>query len=478
MGDKMKTIKYIIMLIGIILSALLIKTIITLNILPIKYLILITTTLLLLNIIGIITLLLKNKWIKIITIIIYIILLAITIVGIRYSTYTINYLKKGFNNNIEKKAYNVVVLKTSNYNTIDDLNNKELGYIKNELDKNNYLEEITNKIKINDKEYKSIYELYEDLLNKKTESILLDEAYLDLLEDDYKDIFEKIKIIYSFDIEEEIKQSEDIKELKPINIYISGSDSRSGYIETKTRTDVNMIMTINPKTKKILLTSIPRDYYVQLHNTTGYKDKLTHSGIYGIEMSKTTIEDLFNIKIDYTIKVGFQSVIKIVDLIGGIDINSDQTFITHCGDGGAVKTQVIKGINHFNGAQALSYARERYAYIEGDNHRIQNQQQVLEAIITTALKDKNIIKKYNEFLETFTELYRTDIPDSMIKLYIKNQLEQNNSWTIEKQVVTGTGQMNITYSMPGRNLYVMVPNMESVKAATSKINEVKTNNNI
>ena len=473
----MKLLKKTIIILSLIMSLILIVTMINLNILPKKYFILITTSIIVLNIIGLMTLLNKNKYIKILSIISYLIIFVISSVGIIYGRHTINFLKKGFNNNnVEINAYNVVVLKTSDYETIDDLNNKELGYLKNELDKNNYLEEITNKIKINDKEYKSIYELYEDLLNKKIESILLDEAYIDLLEDDYKDINEKIKIIYSYDIKKEIEKKQTESELKPINIYISGSDSRSGYIETKTRTDVNMIMTINPKTRTILLTSIPRDYYVQLHNTTGYKDKLTHSGIYGIEMSKTTIEDLFNIKIDYTIKVGFQSVIKIVDLIDGIDIDSDQTFITHCGDGGAVKTQVIKGMNHFNGPQALSYARERYAYMAGDNHRILNQQQVLEAIITKALKDKNIIYKYNDFLESFRELYRTDIPEDIIKKYIKNQLDDNKTWKIEKQVVTGTGTMDITYSMPGRNLYVMIPNMESVNKATEKINEIKKNN--
>ena len=238
-----------------------------------------------------------------------------------------------------------------------------------------------------------------------------------------------------------------------------------------------MIMTINPKERKILLTSIPRDYYIQLHGTSGYKDKLTHSGIYGINMSKYTLEDLFNIKIDYTIKVGFQSVIDIVDLIDGIDIISDSTFTTHCKDGGAEQTNIKEGLNHLTGPQALSYARERYAYTEGDNHRIQNQQQVLEAIITSSFKNKNIIKQYKEFLESFKNLYRTDIPDSLIKLYIKNQLNDNKPWTIEKQVVTGTGSSNITYSMPGRYLYVMIPNNKSVEKATNNINNLIKNTN-
>lgn len=461
----MKYIKYLITIISLLLSSYLIIELKNINILPNKYLLIISIILLLLNTIGIIILLLKNKWIKIITTIIYIILLLLNITGLYYINNTKNFFKNGFNNNnLEIKKYNVLVLKTSKYQKIEELTN--IGYLDNVIESKAYLNQIDIKEK---QEYKTIYTLYEDLINKKIQSIILDESYIDLLETDYKDILENTRIIYSFDITKEIKNKEQTKELKPINIYISGSDSRSGLIEASSRTDVNMIMTINPKERKILLTSIPRDYYVRLHGTSGYKDKLTHSGIYGIEMSKHTLEDLFNIKIDYTIKVGFQSVINIVDLIGGIDIISDSTFTTHCKDGGAEQTYIKEGLNHLTGPQALSYARERYAYTEGDNHRIQNQQQVLEAIITSSFKNKNIIIKYKEFLESFKNLYRTDIPDTLIKEYIKNQLDNNKQWKIEKQVVKGTGSSNITYSMPGRYLYVMIPNNKSVEKATNNI---------
>ena len=469
----MKYIKYLITIISLLLSSYLIIELKNINILPNKYLIIISIILLLLNTIGIITLLLKNKWIKIITTIIYIILLLINITGLYYINNTKNFFKNGFNNNnLEIKKYNVLVLKTSKYQKIEELTN--IGYLNNVIESKAYLNQIDIKEK---QEYKTIYTLYEDLINKRIQSIILDESYIDLLETDYKDILENTRIIYSFDITKEINNKEQTKELKPINIYISGSDSRSGLIESSSRTDVNMIMTINPKERKILLTSIPRDYYVKLHGTSGYKDKLTHSGIYGIEMSKHTLEDLLNIKIDYTIKVGFQSVIDIVDLIDGIDIISDSTFTTHCKDGGAEQTNIKEGLNHLTGPQALSYARERYAYIEGDNHRIQNQQQVLEAIITSSFKNKNIIIKYKEFLESFKNLYRTDIPDTLIKEYIKNQLSNNKPWTIEKQVVTGTGASNITYSMPGRYLYVMIPNNKSVEKATNNINNLIKNTN-
>lgn len=454
--------KYILTIIKLIISILSIYTIIELkhlNILPNKYIMSLTILIVILNILTI-------KKLKIINTISYIILIPLLLILIKYTLNTKRFLKTGFNNNnIEIKTYNVLVLKENN-KTIEQI--EKTGYIKNILQKTYYMENLN----MEKQEYINIYELYEDLTNKKIESITLHESYIDLLEDEYEDIREVTKIIYSFNIKEEKDKQQEISDLVPINIYISGSDSRSGLTENS-RTDVNMIVTINPKTKQILLTSIPRDYYVRLHGTTGYKDKLTHSGIYGIEMSKTTIEDLFNIKIDYTIKVGFNSVISIVDLIGGIDIESDQTFTTRCGDGGAEKTHIVEGKNHLTGPQALSYARERYAYIEGDNHRIQNQQQVLEAIIEKSFKSKSIILKYNEFLENFKNLYRTDIPETLIKLYIKEQLNNNTTWKIEKQVVKGTGSMDITYSMPGRKLYVMIPNMETVENATKNINNLK-----
>ena len=283
----MKYIKYIISIISILLSIYLINKLNKLGILPNKYLILIPILLVILNVIGIILIHKNNKLIKTISIIIYILFISLTIIGIKYTNETINFFKNGFNNNIEIKKYNVLILKTKNYK-LEEL--KSIGYLENLIESKTYLNELDIEKK---QKYKSIYELYKDLIDKKIQSIILDESYIELFEEDYKDIIDKTKIIYSFDIKKEIKK-EEIKELKPINIYISGSDSRSGLIETNSRTDVNMIMTINPEKRKILLTSIPRDYYVRLHGTTGYKDKLTHSGIYGIEMSKHTLEDKYD----------------------------------------------------------------------------------------------------------------------------------------------------------------------------------------
>lgn len=466
-------IRLLIMILGISTSIYFTFIITKLDMIPTKYYVIVVGLLVILNILGIIGLFGKKIISKVFGIIILLVVSILSIIGINYGDDTLKFLNKAFNNNgIEVTGYSVAVLKSSSYDKIEDLDGKTMGYLSIDEEKSKFLAILKSKISCEVTAYDDVYSLYENLLDKKIDSIIIDEAYLDMLEDEYDDIDDRIKVIYNFEIESTIeKNNNSIDKLEPINILISGSDSRSGKIVTKTRSDVNMIMTINPKDHTILLTSIPRDYYVRLHGTTGNKDKLTHAGIYGINMTKQTIEDVFDIKIDYTVKVGFNSVIELVDLIGGIDIDSDAEFTSHCGDGGAVKTEVKKGMNHFNGAQALSYARERYAYKEGDVHRVQNQQQVLEAIITKISKDKSILSKYDKLLESFSELYRTDIPDKYIKLIVKDQLDSMKSWKIEKQFVTGKAAREETYSMPGRTLYVMIPDQDSIDGAKNKIDE-------
>lgn len=462
-------IRILIILLNVILSGYLVKVINELNIIPNKYYSLGIIGLIILNLLSIILVLGKKLITKILGIFLSLIIIILSIIGIKYGDNAINLLNKAFgNNNLEITGYGVIVLKNSNYNEIKDLNNKTMGYLSINNETNDYLNKVEEKISSNLVLYEEVYKLYEDLLNKNIDSIVIDKAYLDLLEDEYSDIDDNIKIIYTFEIETKLDNNKGIKELKPVNIFISGSDARSDKIEAKTRSDVNMIMTINPNTHTILLTSIPRDYYVQLHGTTGLKDKLTHAGIYGIDMSRQTVEDLFDIEIDYSIKVGFKSVVEVVDLIGGIDVYSDTTF-----DSYHIKGWVVnEGMNHFDGKQSLAYSRERYAYANGDIHRVQNQQQVLEAIIDKIFKDRSILKKYDKLLDSFSELYRTDIPDEYIKLIVKDQLDSMESWTLEKQYVIGSNGSEQTYSMPGRNLYVMIPDEISLNTAKEKISQV------
>ncbi|MGN1337097.1 MAG: LCP family protein [Candidatus Coprovivens sp.] len=463
-----KIIKFLLLIISIITSTYLTYTLYKISIIPNKYLIPIIILVIIINIINIILMLLNKKLTKVISIILSIIITIITIIGSFYISRTDKFLGESFNNNIEEITTYSIVIRANRYDNISKLNNKKLGYYinNNEEDILKKLDELitTNKVK-----YEDIYELYDELISKELDAILIDTAYLDVLSETNEDLDSQITILYSFDITTKIeKQQEQVNELKPINIYISGSDSRSPTIYNKSRSDVNMILTINPYTKEILITSIPRDYYVQVHGQTGLKDKLTHSGIYGLDVSEKTVEDLFDIDIDYSVKINFNAVTEVVDLVGGIEVYSDTTFNSSHKPGWVVK----EGMNYMDGEKALAYSRERYAYRGGDRHRIQNQQQVLEAVLKKIMTDKKILLQYDELLTSLSNLYRTDIPKEVITLYVKDQLENMSTWTFTSYKVDGSNASLPTHTAPKSKRYVMIPYEEDVNEAHNKITKL------
>lgn len=465
--NALKITKIILCIISIIISIFSVVHIIKLNLLPSKYLIGISIILLIFNLIIILLISRKNKIAPIIGIILMLLNVIMSIVIINYTKKTNDFLDKYLGNmTSEVSKYDVIVLDKSSYKLIGDLDNQTLGYLK---DEDTGLNKISESVKTTNIEYEDIFELYDDLVDKNIEAIMIDDAYLDIIEEERRDLSDVIRIIYTLEIEntkEEVVP--DKNELKPLNIYISGSDSRSENIVNKSRSDVNMILTINPYTKKVLLTSIPRDYYVQVHGQTGLKDKLTHSGIYGIETSSKTIEDLFSIKIDYSIKVGLYSIKELVDIVGGIEVYSDKAFDSYHLKGWRVE----EGMNQMDGAKALAYARERYAYASGDRHRIKNQQQVLEATLKKIMNNKSLLLKYDELLTSLGNLYRTDIPREVISIYVKDQLNTMATWNFESITVDGKGASLPTHTAPQYKRYVMIPYEEDVTKASNKIKEV------
>lgn len=458
--------KIVISILTIILSIICIFTIKGLNMLPNKYFIIFVSIMFLFNLIGLL-LYTKKKWLNIIGLVISIITIIISIIGYYYGSETIDYLKHSFNNDsVEINEYGLYVLKKNNFE-LNDI--KNFGYLNDESAEKT-VKELKSRTNAEELSYDDMYTLSSDLKDNKINSMLLDKTYYNMLLDENEISEDEVKLIYSFNIEVKKKVTkQNVDTLKPFNIFLSGSDARSNYIASKTRSDVNMIISVDPKEKTILLTSIPRDYYVSVYGKTGLKDKLTHAGIYGIDTSVKTVENLFDINIDYYIKVGFSSVIEVVNLIDGIDIESDKAFVSHCGDGGAIKTNVKKGMNHFNGGEALSYARERYAYALGDRHRILNQQQVLEAVINKVTTDKSILLKYDKLLKSLSKLYKTNIPSELISLLVKNQLEDMSGYKIERQSVSGSDASMNTYTAPSKKRYVMIPYEKDVKKASENI---------
>ena len=236
-----------------------------------------------------------------------------------------------------------------------------------------------------------------------------------------------------------------------------------------------MLITVNPNTYEILLVSIPRDYYVRLRDENnkimqGYKDKLTHAGYYGISSSINTIEDFMDIDIDYYIKVGFNTVTELVDMIGGIDVYSDKTFVSH-----NYKDVIIKeGINHMNGKMALGFARERMVYSTGDRHRIQNQQDVFEAVLKKMTHSKDLLFKYTSILDTLKDCLETSLTSKDITNLVNYQLDKMPSWTIKTYNLDGYDSSGYTFSYgDNTKLWVMEPNYDTINKASSYINGMK-----
>ena len=263
------------------------------------------------------------------------------------------------------------------------------------------------------------------------------------------------------------KKAEDAVDVtsKPFNIYISGMDT-TGKITEEARSDVNMIITVNPKTHKVLMTSIPRDYLVELQN--GEKDKLTHTGLMGIDETTSDVEDLLGIKINYYVKVNYNTLKDLVNSIGGITINSDKAFISYIG-----KYRFVEGENQLDGAKALAYARERHAYSDGDNHRVRNQQEVLKAIVKKLTGSTTLLTRYNKILKYLAPTMEMNLTRAEVKAIVKFQLGKNPKWKFESNSLEGFDAFSTVYSAGNQQLYVMKPDEESIKKARQKIKEIE-----
>ena len=461
---KKKKLNKLFLIINYLLSIVVLLMVSILNILPFKYLIVAFILVIVFNLIISICLLKKKK----IGYLLSIVFIIISGFVIYYLSTTYNFLSYFNKDNYKTETFLVLALKDSDYSKLDDLDGLDIGYVKNEITSiNKALDKINKKIDIENIEYDNYHLVFDDMIDKKLTSGLIEESnYNMILEENpnYEDLFkiiDKIKIITKIDNRDgNVNVTEDT-----FNILISGIDT-AGDISNVGRSDVNIVLTINPKTKQILMTSIPRDYYVQLYNTTGYKDKLTHAGIYGIDMSINTIEELLDININYYFRVNFTTLENIIDAIGGVDVYSEYSFVSYIGS-----YQFYKGYNHMNGNQALGFARERKTLPEGDISRAKNQQAVIDGIIRK-LTSFSSITKYSNVINSLKDTFQTNMTNNDITSLIKMQLNDNASWNITSNVLSGTGASEYTYSYKGQKLYVMIPDDSSVNDAIDLINQV------
>lgn len=465
----------------VICSLFLIFELVQLNVLPSKFLFMGVAVLFLIDTILILLLNFYPK--KIVSKVILIVITLVLSFGSGFGGYYLLKTNSMFSNITDvtgksKNTVSIIVKESSDMKDLRDIEGKKVGTLRlmGLVGTEACLEDIKSKdITIEQMNYDSISNLMNAFYSGETEVIILNESYRSNVEDieEYKNFNENTRVIYqtTFEVEDtnKVNAVSDITQ-HAFNVLITGSDSRVG-IEENARSDVNMVVTINPTTNTILLTSIPRDYYVTTvcdaadGCANGSLDKITHTGVTGVNTTKKTIESLFGIEINYTVKVGFETVTQIVDALGGVDVYVEPGY--------AVTTNnfsVTEGINHLNGKQALAYARERYSYMEGDRQRTKNQQQVVMGIIDK-MTSGSVLANYADLMDALGDTFQTNMSASEIQALIQYQMDKMPSWKVEQYMVDGTGDTLMCAAL-GQAAYVMVPDQTTVELAKRKITAV------
>ena len=327
-------------------------------------------------------------------------------------------------------------------------------------------------------EYASVAEVANALLAHEVDAIIINDAYFAFLEDDelLSNFVEQIRLLWSFEIQRELTDNTEtisdgtteseyedrgtIVTSDPFVVYISGNDS-SGKLKSVGRSDVNVLMAVNPSTNEILLVSTPRDYFVEISVADGAKDKLTHAGIYGIDVSMDALENLYQVPIQYYIRLNFSGFINIIDALGGVTVESDVEFSV--GD-----WHYTIGENQLTGIEALAFARERYSFASGDRQRGKNQEAVIKAVIKKVASPA-ILLNYAELMDAVSGTVETNFSQDEITSLVQMQLSEGKEWSVTAISVDGTDNKGPCYSIPNSNVYRMIPNMESVDYAIAQL---------
>lgn len=332
------------------------------------------------------------------------------------------------------------------------------------------------------KEYQRITELIDALLQKQVDAIIFNAAYLDVLVElaEYQNIASQIREVSLQQVEVEIEKpiepsttptfpAEDTEPepvaMDPFCLYISGIDSY-GPVNLRSCSDVNILVVVNPQTHLVLLVSTPRDYYVPLTVTNGIPDKLSHGGIYGVEVSRDTIGKLYGIDIQNYLRINFTGFLKVIDVLGGVTVYSEYAFTSH-GPGGY---SYRKGENTLNADMALEFCKERRSFLMGDRQRGKNQMALIKGVINK-LMSPALLQNYSEILEVFGESVDTNLSPDIIRDLLSQQLTDGGDWDVITYSVDGTGDTQVPYSL-SKPVYVMQPDYETVKYAKELIEKV------
>ena len=307
---------------------------------------------------------------------------------------------------------------------------------------------------------------YKSLLAGETKAIVLNSVFENLIEQEYPDHAEKIKKIYTKELTKTVEAPKSSQN-KAFNIYISGIDTY-GPISSVSRSDVNIIMTVNQETKKILLTTTPRDAYVPIADGgNNQNDKLTHAGIYGVDASIHTLENLYGIDLNYYARLNFTSFLKLIDLLGGVDVNNDQEFTSLHGN-----YHFPVGNVHLDSEQALGFVRERYSLANGDGDRGRNQQKVISAIVQK-LTSAEALKNFDDIMQSLQDSVQTNMPPETMVSLVNAQLASGGKYTVITRDLKGTGRMDLpSYAMPDSSLYMLEVDPNSLETLKTEIKDI------
>ena len=469
-----KGISLIVMAFSLIVFIFLIR----LQMIPFKYLILIFILLLLLDSFLYLLMSCKNYRLRILGTLLSILLVFSFSFILYYQSVTESFLKNISFLNIQTETYYVLVLKESNYESLDDLSSKEVDYLESKKGAQKAFQTLSKKVTLKDRPITDTTSLIERLKKGYTEAILMEKEEFNLYKEMDSSLSDEVRIIETLEVNYEkeniAKEVEITKE--PFSVYITGIDTY-GKLSSVSRSDVNMVVTVNPKTHQVLLTSIPRDYYVSVYGSENdLKDKLTHTGLKGVETTVKTIENLLETDINYYVRLNFTSLIKIVDAIGGITVDNPFLFTADYEEEDEHIYYVFKkGEIDLNGKQALAYVRERYNLREGDVARARHQQQVIKGIVNK-VTSPTILIKYPEIIGSIEGNFTTNMSLDSIKNFFEWQLDNMPSWEIKTNVLSGVDDYQKTLSMPDLYSYVMMPSSSSISEAIKEIDEITGSN--
>lgn len=360
----------------------------------------------------------------------------------------------------------VIVKESSSYRSLKDV--KDLDFVIEDAQEDIVTEAIESFKSDLGQEISTIEEdnyikMAEDLESGKYEVIVVNEAYRNFIEDEIPEFSKSTRVIKTYSKTTEMAKSDKNVTQDVFSVMISGIDVY-GNISNNARSDVNILAVVNPNTKKIVLVSIPRDYYLPFTCKNNTMDKLTHTGIYGVDCTMGTVGALFERDVDYFVRVNFTSLVTVVDTIGGVDVYNENAFSTG-------EYSFPQGQNHLNGAQSLSYVRDRKHQADGDSGRGRHQVDVLTAIINKMLTPAQLMN-FNGLMNALDGSFQTNLSNDEINSLVKMQLKDGANWDIIQEQVSGTGARDFSYALGG-NYYVMYPDMSSVERVKNVIQSIE-----